>query len=352
LLISASFAVWAGCTSTLSHFVFAAVPSANEVAVYREDPNSGVLTALAGSPYTLGTTASPQSLVVHPSKKFLYVANSQESDISLFDIATDGALTEVTPRTTAGTTPILLAIDPSGGFLYVANAGSNNISIFSIDSGSGTLTQVTGSPYPIGFSPISMRLAPSGNFLYVGGGGSPGVVEVFAVSSGNLSVVVAYQTGTNPYGIEIDPTGAYLYTANFGDSSISEFTIDSSNGTLSEISGSPIGETTTTSAPVALLVDPSGSFLFVANNGTGNIAAYSIGTASGSAGALTILTNSGYVTGAHPNFMVFDPNGKYLMVANQTGQIQAFGWDPVGQTLTLIASYSTGNTPTSIAVVQ
>ncbi len=88
-------------------YLYAAIPNSNDIVAYREDPNSGVLTALAGSPITAGPAV--QSLVLHPSKKFLYAANSGvfPGNISLFDIASGGGLTEVTPRTNAGTAPTL-----------------------------------------------------------------------------------------------------------------------------------------------------------------------------------------------------------------------------------------------------
>src|SRR5438270_10349258 len=165
VFVCVSIATWIACGSTSSHFVYATIPAANQVQVYREDPNSGVLTALPGSPFAAGPAA--QSLVVHPSKKFLYVANAGENDISLFTISSTNALTEVTPRPAAGITPVLLVMDTAGAFLYVANAGSNNISVFSFNSNSGALTAVTGSPFPIGIIPLDMKLSPSGNVLYV-----------------------------------------------------------------------------------------------------------------------------------------------------------------------------------------
>src|SRR4029077_18268053 len=119
LFVSLSIASWVSCGTTQSHFVYATVSAANQIIAYREDPNSGVLTAVAGSPYPTGT--SPQSVVLHPSKNFLYVANSGDNDLSLFTIAA-GALTEVAPRTVTGTTPSLLAVDSAGSFLYVGNA--------------------------------------------------------------------------------------------------------------------------------------------------------------------------------------------------------------------------------------
>jgi 6-phosphogluconolactonase (cycloisomerase 2 family) len=345
-IVCGSIASWMACGSTSSHFVYAAIPAANQILGYREDPNSGVLTPLAGSPFTTGSSSAPQVLAIHPSKKFLYVVNSQEGDISLFTIASTGALTEVTPRTkTLGTTPTLLTIDPSGGFLYTAE-GSGDVSIFSIDSGSGALTPVLGSPFPVGIIPISMKL--SGNFLFLGGQGSPaGLIEVFSVNAGALSPVGAFSTdGANPYGLAIDSAGAHLYAANFGSDSIAEFTIGS-NGALTTVDVSEFGATL--SAPFAMLVDPSGKFLYVANDASsGTLVTYAIA----SDGSLTVITGSPFGTGSQPNSLAADPSGKYLLVGNQSGaSIQVFSMKSDG-TLSNVATYSAGNTPTSIAVLD
>src|SRR5258708_20374218 len=178
--VCGSIAIWIGCGSTSSHYVYATIPAANQVQVYREDPNSGVLTTLAGSPFTAGLAA--RSLAVQPAKKFLYVANSGESDVSLFTISSTGSLTEVTPRPAVGTTPILLAMDSAGSFLFLANAGTASISAFSINSTTAAPTPVPRSPFPTPVLPLNMKLSPSGSFLYISGAGSPGVVEAFTVS--------------------------------------------------------------------------------------------------------------------------------------------------------------------------
>ena len=112
-----------------------------------------------------------------------------------------------------------------------------------------------------------------------------------------------------------------------------------------QIWGSPIGESYST--PVALLIDKSGQYLYVANAGSSNLGAYSIG----SDGSLTLLTNSPFGTGAQPSFIASDPSGKYLFVGNQSSPaIQSFSLDASSGTLTSVATYSVGNTPSSIAV--
>ena len=93
-LVCASMALCLSCGSTTSRYLYASIPGANQIVAYREDPNSGVLTQLTGSPITAGQAV--QALAIHPSGKFLYAANSGESDISVFTISSAGALTEVT----------------------------------------------------------------------------------------------------------------------------------------------------------------------------------------------------------------------------------------------------------------
>jgi 6-phosphogluconolactonase len=350
LLVCASIAAWVGCGTTTSNFLFAAIPASNEIVIFREDPNSGALTQLAGSPITAGQAV--QSLALHPTKKYLYAANSGATPtgtVSLFDIGSTGALTEQTPRFNVGTAPTLLAMDSSGSFLYVGNSGSFDISVFSIDASSGKLMTVAqsggGATAPIGLSPLNMQLSPSGNTLFVTGQAivGQGTIEAFPVSNGILGAPVVSATGNAPYGLAIDSSGAHLYTANKIDNSVSAFSINSDNS-LTLISTT--GETFT--GPVGLFIDKSGKYLYVANSqSSGNLAGFSIG----SNGDLTLLVNSPFATGSQPSFVTGDSAGKYLFVGNQsTPVVQSFSLDPGTGTLTSVSSYSVPGTPTSIVI--
>jgi 6-phosphogluconolactonase (cycloisomerase 2 family) len=144
----------------------------------------------------------------------------------------------------------------------------------------------------------------------------------------------------------IAPSGSFLYVANTGDSTISEYSIGS-DGTLTELSGSPLGETY--ASPLSLTIDPSGKYLYAANEGSSNLAAYTIG----SDGSLTALTNSPFATGAQPSFVTSDPSGKYIFVGNQSSPaIQSFSLATSTGTLTSVNTYSVGNTAVSIAVTH
>src|SRR5215469_12712000 len=98
LAVLFSVAGLAGCGgSGPRHPAYVTIPSTNQVLGFNIDNHSGSLSPIGGSPFSAGP--SPLAIVIHPTRKFAYVANSRENDISLFTIGTSGALTEVLPRT-------------------------------------------------------------------------------------------------------------------------------------------------------------------------------------------------------------------------------------------------------------
>lgn len=71
-----------------------------------------------------------------------------------------GALTAVAGSPfAAGTNPSSVAVDKTGSFLYVTNAGNNNVSAYSINAATGGLTSVGGSPFTSGTNPVSIAIS-------------------------------------------------------------------------------------------------------------------------------------------------------------------------------------------------
>jgi len=251
--------------------------------------------------------------------------------------------------------------------LYVMNATSDNISVFSIDSSKGTLTPLTNPltqlPYPPfsvgGLTPLNMQLTPSGNFLYVSvAGGQPqttnGSILGFSVNAGvlqSLSPPLTPSDGQNPNGLVIDPSGSHLYVANTQSNAISIFDIQST-GALKEVQGSPLS-TEPYNSPFSLLIDSKGQYFYVANQGSANVAVYTISATTGVPVELTTSTSAfAFTTESSPSFLVEDPNGRYLFVGNQGNGagIQAFGVN--SGNLNPLITYNVGNTPSSIAITQ
>jgi len=282
-----SLAAVSGATSTGStpvalavdsggKFLFVANQGSSDISVF--SINGTTLTPVAGSPFTTipvglsypnGTL--PAAVAVSPSGNFLYVANQLANFVSAFAInSTSGALTPLpVPFYDDGqTSPTGLAVTPNGGFLYVANAGanSNNVSAYAIcdkvvtscvnpNSPDGTLTAVTGSPFPAGLGPVAIAFDPGFNFAYVVDKGSNTVSQYsYGPESGVLTPLSpgTISTGTTPVSIAILPgvvvadigntlfnTTDYAYVTNLGAGTISIFSLTTSTGLLNVV-GQPV----------------------------------------------------------------------------------------------------------------
>lgn len=356
LFVVASIAGGVGCGSTSSHYLYTAVPVENQIIAYREDPNSGVITEIAGSPYSVGEGVN--SLVAHPSGKYLYASNpgqggTVEDDISLILVNSDGTITESGRTSLApyASAPQLLVMDPAGAYLYVMNTGSNNVSVFAISSTNGGLTQVPNSPFNVGAQVLTMQLAPSGNFLYVSvAEQSSGWVAAYSVTAGQLALVDFEPTnGVNPYSMVINSAGTYLYAANYASNSLSVFAI-SSSGTLTLQAGTPLADGY--DGPLSMIFDPSGNYLYVANQTSNNVSVYTINSDGLPAALNSSTTTNAYGTENTPSFLAIDPGGKYLFVANEGGGAGIQGFEISNGTLTAVTINAIGNTPKSIAIVK
>jgi 6-phosphogluconolactonase (cycloisomerase 2 family) len=242
-------------------------------------------------------------------------------------------------------------IDPGGAYLYVMNTGSSNISVFAIDSGSGALTQVPNSPFNIGAQPLTMQLAPSGNFLFVSYVGlSSGFVATYSVTAGQLALVDSEPTnGLSPYSMVINSAGTYLYASNYVNNSIAVFAIGST-GALTLQAGTPLADGY--NGPLSMIFDPSGNYLYVANQTSNNVSVYTINS-DGLPAALTSSTSTNaYGTENTPSFLAIDPSGKYLFVANQGSGAGIQGFEISSGTLTAVTINAIGNSPSSIAILK
>ena len=264
-------------------FLFVANQGSNDVSVF--SINGAALAPVSGSPFTTipaGSTAptGPTAVAVSATGNFLYVANNFTGTLAEFSIKS-GVLTPLGASPyTVGTAPSGLGIVPGGAFLYVANSGSNNVSGFSIcdkvvttcadpNHPDGMLTAVSGSPMSLGSGtgPVAIAADPGFNFLYVLDSRSNQISEFsYATGTGVLSLLspAAVSTGITPTSMVVisgttggsvgntstNPTD-YVYVTNLGGSTLSVFTLDTTNGQLTPL-GQPI---VTTNNPSAIAAD-------------------------------------------------------------------------------------------------
>lgn len=283
------------------------------------------------------TNPRPVGLALHPSKNFLYVPNLTSNTVSGFslDHAT-GVLAPIgtgLAPTPVGTNPVSAVVNSGGQFLFVLNQGSApptaaaaTISVFSIDTTRGLLSPVAGSPFPfaslVAPNPQFLAISPSGGVLYVSNGAS-GNISAFSVGSGGTLTELAgspFAAGGTMAGITIDSKGQFLYAADSTNNKIASFSIQA-NGVLTSVAGSPFA---TDLGPGAITLDATGSFLFSANSAGADVSVFKI-----SAGALTPVTGSPFslvnLGNPLPSFLVVDTSNTFLYVGNQgTKNITAF----------------------------
>jgi 6-phosphogluconolactonase len=266
-------------------FLYVANAADGNVREFAINGTTGKLTAVDGSPVAAGK--SPQWIAVTPNAQFAFVANLGDATISQYAVdTTTGALTA---NGAAFSSPLLAsptAAVASNNWLYVTDATNGTIVSFPIGSTTGTLLPGTPTAPGVGATPGAVVMDPLGNFVYVSDQKS-GVVYFLTVGTGILT------PGALPYpssdageaGLAISPTtlgNEFLFVANQMSipPSISVFFVNA-GGTLTFTAAFPDASL---SLPTGLAVDPTGAFLYAANQGNGTISTFTIDPTAGTLG--------------------------------------------------------------------
>jgi 6-phosphogluconolactonase len=277
-------------------FLFVSAQFSNALSAYSLDAK-GMPALVAGS--TVQTRAKPHNLSVDPAGRFLYVANTGDDSVSGFRVAANGTLAEIAGSPFAsGITPYEVKVAGSGKFAYTANRDSDDVSIYAIDATTGALAPIGRRSVGCKVAPCGPRaveLSPSGAFAFVPNRFSNDVT-VFSVDTTTGAVMPIagspFAVGTDPRSAGIDSSGRYLYVPNFTSGDVSAFSIDTKTGALTEVAGSPYP---TGARPLSIEIDESGSFVYVPNSGSNDVSIFRIDGATG-----RLATVGKVATGASP----------------------------------------------------
>ena len=337
-------------------YAYVANSNSGDVSAYEIDPGTGALAQIlcvGGAPACSGDNfaagATPRSVTVDPSGKYVYVANQVTNDISQFTIEADGSLTAMTPATVAaGTEPWFVTVDPTGKYVYVANSGTTTVAQYSIGA-TGGLAAI-GSDIA-GASPRSAAVHPSGIYAYVANSGSDDVAQFTIKVDGTFEAMVVpkVEAGDEPFAIIVDPSGRYVYVANQGSDSISQFAVFV-GGRLVPIAPASVA---TQSGPISLAMTGGSApvqavpkYAYVANSGTTTVSQFTIGAD----GSLTPMATPAVLAGTSPASVTVDPSGKYAYVANSgTTTVSQFAIGADGRlTLMTTPAVLAGTSPASV----
>ena len=327
----------------VARFAYVANADDNTVSIYAVEAKSGQLRARG---YVVAG-AAPSAVAVHPNLKLLYVTNARSNNVSAYQIATDGRLTETTRSPfSAGARPASIAIHPGGRYAYVANEGGNSVSMYRIESGGVFVATGT---IATGARPRSLAIHPNGRSLYVANYNSP-KASVYRISStGTLVTESTFPTGLGSHTVAIHPSGNFVYVTNTESGYISAYRIEA-KGAFTRIAGSPVP---VGSLPTAIDIDVEGKFAYVTHStAVGGVSALTIHPVSG---ALTL--NGSYSAFDQPSAVRIDPSGQRVYVANRrSDNLSAYALNrSTGALSTLSTSapvFVARNGPTAIAFTK
>lgn len=308
---------------------------------------SSALDVSSGSPYTLALT--PTSLAVSPNDDYLFVGGA--GGIYTYSIGTDGALTEAGNSSYAQVPdPAVLRVDPTGNYLIGGDALSGTVYVFQIGT-DGALSQV-GSTLTLNTDdPVTdLEIATNGSNYYVYASCGTGGIYAMQLANGALTELTngnyaPKTTNAADEGMAVSPDGNYLFAAETVTGGVRIFSIGS-DGALTETSGSPVS---TGTAPWAVLVDATGSYVYVADRTKAQITQWSL-----SSGKLTSI-GTAIATGSLPVQMVEDNSKTYVAVvdsgANDAGSNYDLELYTIGSTgaLTKFKTATTGTTSSNNA---
>src|ERR1700683_2215285 len=159
-----------------------------------------------------------------------------------------------------------------------AGAGGNvQVSSWHVDSESGAISQVAGSPGSSqGANPVAAVASPNGQYPYVANHGSNNVTEFITGTDGQLSSGHAYTTpGSEPTAVAINNAGTLLFVLDYygpgftdaapGPGALVVFPVNSDGSLGTPVSSGGQAYTALQCFPTGVAIAPNGSYAYVSN---------------------------------------------------------------------------------------
>ncbi len=312
--------------------------------LFQVDRASGAMSA-AGV-FEMGT--SPSCLAINASGTILYSANetdrvgeNKEGTVSAFAIdRSDGHLTLRNTVKAGGAGPTYISIHPSGRFLLVANYFGGSVAVLPIlsDGRLGDATDIRNDAGKLG--PTKATNAPPGSFAFSGHDRTHahmiqadptgrfvlhvdlGLDQIYVwkfdenkgVLTPNDPFSVSLPAGDGPRHFHFHPTGRWFYSIQEEGSTIVLFDYDSATGRLSSrqtISTLPPGFAGSNFCS-EILVSSDGKFVYAGNRLHDSIGIFAVGPN----GELTFLGEE-WTRGNYPRSFSFDPTNRFFYCCNQ-----------------------------------
>jgi 6-phosphogluconolactonase (cycloisomerase 2 family) len=319
---------------TAGNFLYSSNFADGKVAEFTRNLTTGALT-LIGS-VAAGSINGPIGITNGPSAKYIYVTNSADGNVREFKISpTSGALTAIGGSpVAAGKLPQWIALTPNAQFAFAINMGDATITPYTVDANNGSLT-ANGAAFSSALLKGPAAAVASNSWLYVTDSVKGTIVSFPIGSSGTLGAgtATALSGSVMPGPVIMDPTGQFVYVSDQKLGQIYFLTVGTGVLTLQP---PPVTSSLAGEGGLAIATTTLGNeFLFVANQlavpPTISVFFVNVGGTLGFPVQYPAIPD-GLLN--QPTGLIADPTGSFLYVANQgNGTISQFPIDPTSGAL-------------------
>lgn len=283
------------------------------------DVSTGAVTPGA----TLPNMPDPSWLVYSANREILYTTNELPAG-TVTALKVDGANPPkiLNKQATEGGSPAHASVHPSGKYLMVANYDSGTVAILPIktDGSLSPLTDLVKHTGGAGGDPHAHQILadPSGRWVVSVDLGTDSIyVYTLDLSTGKLALhdQVVLAKGDGPRHLVFHPNGTRGFLVTENSSQVIAFAWDASAGTLTpgQIVGTTEPGAVTPNHPGEIALSKDATFLYVSNRGDNSIATFSVSAD----GATVKLLNTTSCGGDWPRHFALDPTERWIVVANQ-----------------------------------
>ncbi len=314
--------------------------NSDNITVFKVDPVSGRLLEIVGSPFGTGSRPKGLSYSLNISGKYyLATANKKSNDVSVFEVnLSNGKLSEIVGSPfSAGDEPKSIAYSPEINgryYLSVSNEKSHDIFVYQVDPADGKLTQIGNSPFSAGKKPTTIEYSPeiNGAYYLASANEDSDNISIYRINSKNGELLEIsgspFIAGPKSRGLSYSSNikgRYYLSVVNKDSDSVSVFEINQLTGQPVEINNSPfkVGAKPKNVAYSSCI--NCEYFLAVTNEDSNNVSVFKVNSNTGD---LMEISSSPLAVGLSPQSVSFssDINGvHYLAVSNEkSNNVSAF----------------------------
>jgi 6-phosphogluconolactonase (cycloisomerase 2 family) len=321
-------------------------PNGGGIYLFRVDPVSGAMTQLR----VFDDVQNPTWLALNPQRTRLYAASEIDNyqgtqNGAVVSYAIDGETHELKRLgavSSAGATPAHLSVHPSGKFVFVANYGAGNVAVFPVGA-DGALGEASDVRPSVGArhraraaddppgqfansdhdGPHMHMVAtdPSGQFVVANDAGLDlTLVWRLDALAGRLLPadvpVITAPSGAAPRHFVFHPNGRIFYNLYEHDAKVAVYDYDAAKGSFKAkqlISALP-PKFGGSNLSAEILIAADGRFLYVSNRLHNAIAIFAVAND----GLLRNISEV-WVHADYPRCLTLDPSGEFLYSCNQKG---------------------------------